>query len=215
MRCLISITNGGGWTYRCSQGSIGVGSRLQSMAATIRFYQQRDRTALAAWNGGEGRNSGGCAHKVGVPTNEMPPLTPATLENHTLARNIHAAARPWKWGTSHQEVLQGPVWFLGNGTLNSPWGDGSWGAVPGPWRKEYCCAFKLDSLPWFCVPAHARHFRPMARFGSALHVKLRNATYLLMFLSEKWAFVAVRCSDEQVTYGRLDAATIPEKRLVW
>lgn len=44
---------------------------------------------------------------------------------------------------------------------------------------------------------------------------LGNSTYLLMFLSEKWSFVAVRCEDEQVSYGRLDVDVIPEKRLVW
>ena len=121
---------------------------------------------------------------MGVPTDEMPVLTPGGLANHTLARNVLAVGTPWRWGASHWE-LHGPVAFHGNGTLTSPWGVGSWGAVPGPWRKD------------------------------SLHVQLRNATYLLMFLSEKWAFVAVRCSDERVSYGRLDADPIPEKRLVW
>lgn len=32
----------------------------------------------------------------------------------------------------------------------------------------------------------------------SLHVRLGGESYLLMFLSEKWAFVAVRCADEQV-----------------
>ena len=154
------------------------------MAATLAFYQRHDRKALAAWNGGEGRNTGTCKSKVGVPTDVMPSLTPADLTDHKLARNVHDTPRPWKWGSSHRR-LHGPVWFGDNGTLSSPWGNGTWGVVPGPWRKD------------------------------ALHVILHNQTYLLMFLSEKWAFVAVRCFDEQVSYGRLDADPIPENRLVW
>ena len=123
-------------------------------------------------------------HKVGVPTSEMPPLTSTTLQEHKLAKNIVATPQPWRWGARHT-ALHGPVRFCPNGTLASPWGDGTWGAVPGPWRKD------------------------------ALHVILANATYLLMFLSEKWSFVAVRCHDEQVSYGRLDIDVIPERRLVW
>ena len=39
-------------------------------------------------------------------------------------------------------------------------------------------------------------------------------TYLLMFLSEKWAFVAVRCSDEHVSYGHLERyPDVPQDRL--
>ena len=39
-------------------------------------------------------------------------------------------------------------------------------------------------------------------------------TYLLMFLSEKWAFVAVRCSDEHVSYGQLERyPDVPQDRL--
>ena len=36
-----------------------------------------------------------------------------------------------------------------------------------------------------------------------------------MFLSEKWAFVALRCSDEQVTFGRVQGASVPQGRLVF
>lgn len=154
------------------------------MAATIAFYKRGDTRALSEWNGGEGRNTGTCQHKVGIPTGEMPTLTASDRINHTLARNVVATPTPWKWGASHAE-LRGPVRFLSNGTLASPWGDGSWGVVPGQWRKD------------------------------ALHVLLGNTTYILMFLSEKWAFVALRCTDEDVSYGRLDADPIPEKRLVW
>lgn len=74
------------------------------MAATIAFYKDRDRTALAAWNGGEGRNTHTCEHKVGVPTRVMPPLTPDTLVNHTLARNVLKAGTAWQWGASHQQL---------------------------------------------------------------------------------------------------------------
>ena len=96
------------------------------MAATIKFYKQLDLAALAEWNGGEGRNTGGCKHKVGTPTDEMPAWTPDLLPNHTLARNVHQTGTPWRWGASHRE-LHGPVSFHGNGTLTSPWGSGSWG----------------------------------------------------------------------------------------
>lgn len=41
-----------------------------------------------------------------------------------------------------------------------------------------------------------------------------DQTYLLMFLSEKWAFTAVRCSDEEVSFGQLAGQT-PRDRLVW
>ena len=36
-----------------------------------------------------------------------------------------------------------------------------------------------------------------------------------MFLSEKWAFVADRCADEAISYGRLAQGHVPEERLVW
>lgn len=155
------------------------------MAATIAFYRDGRRDALREWNGGEGRRTGTCKHKVGVPTDEGgPPLDPAHLLNHTLVRSIHEAGLPWAWGPRHAN-LSGPVAFLPNGVVESPFGRGSWGPVDGPWRRD------------------------------ALRVSLANERYLLMFLSEKWAFVAVRCSDEQVSYGRVVADPIPEKRLVW
>ena len=87
-------------------------------------------------------------------------------------------------------VGQGPVRFESSGQLSSPLGEGSWGTVPSQWRKD------------------------------SLHVKLAGHTYLLMFLSEKWAFVAVRCDDEQVSYGRLMQSVVapfqvPRTRLVF
>ena len=50
---------------------------------------------------------------------------------------------------------------------------------------------------------------------NTLHIKLDGEAYLLMFLSEKWAFVALRCSDEQVTFGRVQGASVPQGRLVF
>ena len=82
-------------------------------------------------------------------------------------------------------TVQWAGYSFANGTFESPFYPGTWGQVPGPWRKD------------------------------AVHVQLGDETYLVMFLSEKWSFVAVRCRDEQVSYGRLDADPIPEKRLVW
>ena len=49
----------------------------------------------------------------------------------------------------------------------------------------------------------------------SLHIVLGGETYLLMFLSEKWAFVAVRGADEVVSYGRLRREDVPNKRLVF
>ena len=84
---------------------------------------------------------------------------------------------------------EGPLKFLPSGKLEAPasWGEGaSWGTVPSPWRKD------------------------------SLHIKRPGkGTYLLMFLSEKWSFVAVRCENEEVTYGALARADVPEKRLVF
>ena len=82
---------------------------------------------------------------------------------------------------------EGPFRFSRSGKLEAPWGDGaSWGTVPSPWRKD------------------------------SLHVKRPgNGTYLLMFLSEKWAFVALRCEDEQVSYGALQRSDVPNARLVF
>ena len=159
------------------------------MAATIAHFVKRTAGALAAWNGGEGRNTGGCVGKVGVATNRMPQLTPSELRTHTLAKNIVAKGGTWAWGANHS-ALHGPVSFAPSGALQSPWGAGSWGTVPSQWRK--------DSLH-VILPLNAT----------------ANETYLLMFLSEKWAFVAVRCSDERVSFGRLQASPIPEQRLVW
>ena len=89
------------------------------------------------------------------------------------------------WMWGNHGHLQGPVHFREDGHLDTPWGVGSWGEVPSVWRND------------------------------SLHAIVDNETYLIMFLSEKWAFVAVRCSDEQVSYGRLLANPIPERRLVW
>ncbi|KAL1503242.1 hypothetical protein AB1Y20_011298 [Prymnesium parvum] len=82
----------------------------------------------------------------------------------------------------------GRVHFERSGALRTEGGalDGAtWGTVPSPWRKD------------------------------SLHVKMGGHEFILMFLSEKWAFVALRCEDEQVTYGTLDAPTVPQNRLVF
>ena len=149
------------------------------MASLVEFYMKGKPDALAAWNGGEGKNSGGCTGKVGVSTEEMPPLTPERLRTHTLARSLNASAEAWEWAG------RGPLFFRPDGTAPSPWGNATWGAVPSPWRND------------------------------SVHIRLDGQTYLLMFLSEKWAFVAVRCSDEAVSFGRLRRQPVPEKRLVW
>ena len=109
----------------------------------------------------------------------MPKLTASELSSHTLAANIVKADEAWAWGG------HGPMRFLQSGAVTAPWGEGSWGTVPSPWRKD------------------------------SLHVKMGGRTYLLMFLSEKWAFVALRCEDEQVSYGALQRSDVPNARLVF
>ena len=80
---------------------------------------------------------------------------------------------------------RGPLRFLDDGSAPSPWGAASWGPVPSVWRND------------------------------SVHVRLGGEVYLLMFLSEKWSFVAVRCSDEAVSYGRLARQPVPEQLLRW
>jgi len=81
---------------------------------------------------------------------------------------------------------RGPYRFQKDGTFTSPLGNlGSWGTVPSQWRKD------------------------------SLNVQFDGETYLLMFLSEKWAFVALRCSDEDVSYGVVQRDPIPKQRLMW
>ena len=106
------------------------------MAATIARFRDHDLTALAAWNGGEGRNTKTCKHKVGVPDeNGGPPLSRSDTVNHILTRSLLAQNRSWSWGPRHDQ-LSGPVWFRSNGELESPWGFGTWGTVAGPWRRD-------------------------------------------------------------------------------
>ena len=153
-------------------------ARMDSVARYYHGHESRAST-LDRWNNGEGQRTGGCRGKVGVQTNSMPALAASDLAKHVLAGNVVKADEPWAWSG------RGPVRFERSGALASPWGAGTWGTVPSPWRKD------------------------------SLHVALGGETYLLMFLSEKWAFVAVRCSDEQVSYGRLQREDVPQKRLVF
>jgi len=153
------------------------------MVAISRYYLHGEPAALDQWNGGEGQRASkrdSCRGKVGVAQDSLPPLGPSDRASHVLVKNM--LARPgdkWEWSG------RGPVVFGQGGELASPWGAGSWGSVPSPWRKD------------------------------SLHVKLGGDAYLLMFLSEKWAFVALRCGDEQVSYGRLLQDPLPPQRLVF
>ena len=36
-----------------------------------------------------------------------------------------------------------------------------------------------------------------------------------MFLSENWAFTALRCRDEEVSFGQLERTDTPQTRLMW
>ena len=150
------------------------------MVSVANYYHHGDKRALDKWNGGEGVRTGSCRGKVGVMTDVMPALSERDLSSHILVKNIVKANERWTWGGR-----QGSMSFDSSGSLTSPWGEGSWGIVPSPWRKD------------------------------SLHIKLGGHTYLLMFLSEKWAFVAVRCEDEQVSYGRVERLDVPSSRLVF
>mmetsp|Transcript_25988 Transcript_25988/g.82371 ORF Transcript_25988/g.82371 Transcript_25988/m.82371 type:complete len:282 (+) Transcript_25988:1927-2772(+) len=148
-------------------------ARMLSIKA---FYLSKDDRALGRWNGGEGLNTGGCSGKVGVMTDKMPVLD---ASSHRLSASLLAADLDWSWGGGG-----GGMRFRADGTVRTPRGDGTWGAVPSQWRKD------------------------------SVHVSIGGQTYLLMFLSEKWAFTAVRCSDEEVSFGQLAGQT-PRDRLVW
>ena len=152
------------------------------MRSISQFYLQGQPSALDGWNGGEGQRAhrkGSCRGKVGVMVDEMAGLSESDKSSHRLVQSVLKHGGAWDWSG------KGPVRFESSGALSSPWGAGSWGSVPSPWRKD------------------------------SLHIKLDGEAYLLMFLSEKWAFVALRCSDEQVTFGRGQGASVPQGRLVF
>ena len=60
----------------------------------------------------------------------MPSFNANELVTHKLAGNVVKAAEDWLWGET------GPVRFGESGELTSPWGAGTWGTVPSPWRKD-------------------------------------------------------------------------------
>ena len=148
------------------------------MVSIRQFYHEGQHGALDGWNGGEGRATGGCRDKVGVHQNQMPKLTAEAAAGSKIVQSVLAAAEAWTWRGA------GPCRFEPGGAFSSPFGVGTWGVVPSPWRKD------------------------------ALHVVMGEHTYLLMFLSEKWAFVALRCADEEVSFGQLTRPDVPSKRLV-
>ena len=118
----------------------------------------------------------------------------AADRSSTLADNIVAHGGAWTWDRAARVAWRplpappgmGPWYFRAGGLFQGSHGvNGTWGVVPSQWRRD------------------------------SLHVKLGGETYLLMFLSEKWAFVADRCADEAISYGRLAQGHVPEERLVW
>ena len=115
-------------------------------------------------------------------------------EPHPLPDGRHGGAWSWEraasvaWRPLPPPPGAGPWFFRAGGVFEAAGGNGTngtWGVVPSEWRKD------------------------------SLHVHVHGATYLLMFLSEKWAFVADRCADEAISYGRLAQGPVPEQRLVW
>ena len=121
----------------------------------------------------------------------QPPTIPEAAQGHLHRRPLPPRMRA---PPSHRWAVPpppgaGPWYFRAGGVFEAAGGNdttnGTWGVVPSEWRKD------------------------------SLHVHVHGATYLLMFLSEKWAFVALRCSDEQVTFGRVQGASVPQGRLVF
>ena len=173
----------------------------QRMRSVVAYYFEAQRGALDAWNGGEGQNTSSCVGKVGyLATN--PPLVPLTAaevaagRSSVLADNVVRHGGAWAWDRAASVAWRplppppgaGPWYFRAGGVFEAAEGNGTggtWGVVPSQWRKD------------------------------SLHVHVYGETYLLMFLSEKWAFVADRCADEAISYGRLAHGRVPEKRLVW
>ncbi len=149
------------------------------MVSVRKYYVEGDDSALRPWNGGEGKSTGGCVGKVGVQTNSMRALSDEDRREHRLVKSmLEAGEREWSWREASGVI------FEESGRLRTPSGEGTWGVVQSPWRKD------------------------------TLHVLLGDETYLLMFLSEKWAFVALRCRDEEVSHGNLVGA-VPRQRLVF
>ena len=72
------------------------------MRSISQFYLQGQPSALDGWNGGEGQRTGGCRGKVGVATNDMPPLTAEAQAAHAVAagwlKSVHAAQAHWSPG---------------------------------------------------------------------------------------------------------------------
>ena len=172
------------------------------MRSVVAYYFDAQRGALDAWNGGEGQNTSSCVGKVGYLATD-PPLVPLTAaevaagRSSVLADNVVRHGGAWAWDRAASVAWRplppppgaGPWHFRAGGVFEAAEGNGTaggtWGVVPSQWRKD------------------------------SLHVHIHGESYLLMFLSEKWAFVADRCADEAISYGRLAHGPVPEKRLVW
>jgi len=170
----------------------------QRMRSVVAYYFDAQRNALDAWNGGEGQNTSSCVGKVGYLETDpaLVPLTAAEVaagRSSLLADNVIKHGGAWAWERAASVAWRplppppgvGPWYFRAGGVFEGEAANGTWGVVPSQWRKD------------------------------SLHVQLRGETYLLMFLSEKWSFVADRCADEAISYGRLAQGAVPENRLVW
>ena len=168
------------------------------MVSIRQLYLEGKRGALDAWNGGEGRNSGGCKGKVGVAVEApFPALSEQERASHKLAAAIVAADERWVWPArgggrwkfrsdgSFVAAAEGGAAGAAGATRGVGGAAGTWGTVPSQWRKD------------------------------SLHVQLGDSTYILMFLSEKWAFTALRCRDEEVSFGQLERTDTPQTRLMW
>ena len=155
------------------------------MASVFSFYHGRQRNALDRWNNGEGSRRSANPDDCSGKVGVMTKDMPSLSDAEASS---HTLAR--------NVLRHGGAWrwqgktvvFSAGGRLDVHGGGGeggTWGTVPSPWRKD------------------------------SLHVKWGGKAYLLMFLSEKWAFAGERCEDEQVTYGQLDAPSVPDTRLVF
>lgn len=150
------------------------------MGDIAKVYHEGVADALERWNSGEGLRPspqlppGTCAGKVGMgPRDDPHRLLAGEADKRPLARAV-AGSGPWRWG-SLERVRFGEDGSLDLGAPRAPGGSasGEWGVVNNQWRKN-------DTL-W---------------------ARIDGRQYLVLFLRHNWSFVAIRCDDEEISYGQ-------------
>lgn len=145
----------------------------QRMVDIFKHYQQGERGVLERWNGGEGlRISNECKFsgvRPGSPQAQSDPLLSALL-----------SAGKAEWG--------GVRWmrFRADGHLTTPWGEGTWGGLPGT---------KAGTAVWLDFFGQTRHLLRLAE-GATLPRS-----------GEPFTLDSMRCTDgDKVKVGVVYAA---------